>query len=104
MPKARKTKAATLAAEKPARKTSTPRGRRKAVPQPAVTVASLAEFLASYLYDGKTLNRDRLRELAEANACWDKKYADFPMGRYRMTVGNRLRAVLAKGAALVVPA
>jgi hypothetical protein len=46
--------------------------------------------------DGST-DVTKLRALAEANGCWDERYAAVNVGLARMTVSNRLRALVRKG-------
>lgn len=59
----------------------------------------IATQLAAYTKDGP----DGLVALAEANSVWKAEYLALNPGQRRMTVGNRLRALVRKGQAVVWP-
>ncbi len=47
-----------------------------------------------------TIDLTKLRALAEANGCWDNRYAAVNVGLARMSVSNKLRALVRKGGSI----
>lgn len=52
---------------------------------------------AAVINSDGSINRDKLRKVAELNGVWNGRYEDNNVGMARMNVGNRLRAKVRKG-------
>jgi hypothetical protein len=65
----------------------------------------LGQHLSAATSDDKgRVDVEKLQKLAEQHGVWDPRYARLNPGLVRMSVGNRLRAKVRKGAEIVWPA
>jgi hypothetical protein len=57
----------------------------------------LAQRLRQHTAGADGVDVAKLRALAEANDVWDDRYANLNAGLQRMTIGNKLRALVRHG-------